>query len=184
MKSHRLALAILTLLMNSSFILILSGEKTPLPPTFSPFNFSKAVKQQDFSIGPNTPGGAFPQDFSFLEKPYNLAEELNLNFQLSLRANKTNSNFFNSVWNPHLSPISLSKNWYLPIQNWDSIARFYEMEIAQAEESQNSLLLGFFQKVEKRSKIGLGFHYTDLSDDVTDLELNSSGLFINYIVEY
>ena len=165
MKPRHLAVIALTLLMILNFAFV-------------------SASPNDFLLPPPKSKELLPANYKFPNKSYNLAEQLNLNFQIALGSKKANTQFFDSFGNQHLPPISLSRNWYLPIQNWGSVGKFYEMEIAHAKESRSSLLLGFFQKVEKRSKIGLGLHYTDLSDEVTNLEHNSRGLFINYIVEY
>jgi hypothetical protein len=124
------------------------------------------------------------QDFSKILGTYNLSQKLNLRFQLSFEIKRNSSNFSTSYQERSHPFISLAKNWYLPIQNWGSIAKFYEMELSHAKNSRSSFLLGLFQQIERQSKIGFGLHYTDLSDNVSNDKFSSQGFFINYIVEY
>lgn len=184
MNPHHLILTTLTLLMNTSFSFVLSYERPRPPPSFNDIIYPQIQARPGLLLESDISEELLPSSFALFDKPYNLAEQLDLDVRLAFRHAKANSKYFDNFWNRHFSPISLSRNWYLPIQNWGSLAKYYDTEIVHAKESRNSLLLGFFQNVEKRSKIGLGLHYTDLSDDVTNLELDSGGLFINYIVEY
>lgn len=80
--------------------------------------------------------------------------------------------------------LSWVRNWYLPIHNWGTFAKYGEMEFARAEERKSGFLLGAFHRFGENRKLGLAYHYSDLSSDLMSLGDVEQGWFLNFIVKY
>jgi hypothetical protein len=47
------------------------------------------------------------------------------------------------------------------------------------DERRNGALVAVSRYVGEHLKVGLGYNFTDFSDDLTDLDFNHQGLFLN-----
>lgn len=116
-------------------------------------------------------------------KDLQILPPLNIPFSLTINTKNKMNSFLNKYKRVHL-PKFLTQNWFLAIQNWKSIARYYKFEIAQAQGREKSFLLGLFRPVKDNSKIGFGYLHTNLSDHLTGVDYSNQGLFINFILRY
>lgn len=74
----------------------------------------------------------------------------------------------------------LRSDWHL-IKYWDVLAEFRHLAVEAAEDARSGLLVGVYRHLGDNIKLGIGYNFTDFSDDLTDLDYDSQGLFINVI---
>ncbi len=58
------------------------------------------------------------------------------------------------------------------------------LEIPDAGDSRSGILFAIYRHIDKRIKMGVGYNFTDFSDDLTDLDYDSQGVFINLIGKF
>lgn len=64
-------------------------------------------------------------------------------------------------------------------REWTGLAELRRLEAREAGDARSGALLGLYRQVGRHAKIGLGYNFTDFSDDLTDLSYRSRGWFIN-----
>ena len=58
------------------------------------------------------------------------------------------------------------------------------LAVAQADDARSGALLAIYRHIGEHGKIGVGYNFTDFSDDLTDLSYRSRGLFLNVLATY
>ncbi len=96
--------------------------------------------------------------------------------QLSL--DRVNQEFFDS----RASLYVLRADWHF-VHRWDALMEMRLLDLPDAQDKRSGALLGIYRHIGKNFKFGIGYNFTDFSDDLTDLDFDSMGLFINLIAK-
>jgi flagellar motor protein MotB len=89
---------------------------------------------------------------------------------------RVNVEFFDS--SAHL--YVLRADWHF-VHQWDALIEGRLLDLPEAEDRRSGMLLGIYRHVGKNLKFGVGYNFTDFSDDLTDLDYDSQGFFINMV---
>mgnify|MGYP001820300031 FL=1 len=64
-------------------------------------------------------------------------------------------------------------------EQWEVMAEGRALELADLQETRSGALLALSRYFGDHFKAGVGYNFTDYSDDLTDLDYDHQGLFIN-----
>ena len=64
---------------------------------------------------------------------------------------------------------------------WDVLLEGRMLDLPDAQDTRSGALLGIYRHIGNNLKLGVGYNFTDFSDDLTDLDFDSQGLFINLV---
>jgi hypothetical protein len=73
---------------------------------------------------------------------------------------------------------ALQVRYHLPMQ-WDALAETRWLDVRDGG-TRNGVLIGIDRQLGDNFKIGVGYNFTDFSDDLTDLEYDHEGVFLNF----
>ncbi len=73
-------------------------------------------------------------------------------------------------------------DWHLT-HRWDLLLEGRMLSLPQAGDTRNGSLFAFYYHLGKNIKLGAGYNYTTFSDDLTDLDFDSQGVFINFVAK-
>jgi len=68
---------------------------------------------------------------------------------------------------------------YRFLENWEFLAEGRLLDMADLSEKRSGALAAVSRYVGDHLKIGIGYNFTDFSDDLTDLSFDHSGVFLN-----
>ncbi|HEX5637550.1 MAG TPA: flagellar motor protein MotB, partial [Gammaproteobacteria bacterium] len=91
---------------------------------------------------------------------------------------RVNPEFFDS----RASLYVLRADWHF-MYRWDALIEARMLDLPDAQDRRSGALLGLYRHVGKNFKFGVGYNFTDFSDDLTDLDFDSQGVFINVIAQ-
>jgi hypothetical protein len=74
----------------------------------------------------------------------------------------------------------LRADWHF-IHRWDALFELRLLDLPDAQDSRSGALLGIYRHLGNHLKLGLGYNFSDFSDDLTDLDYRHQGVFINLI---
>ncbi len=74
-------------------------------------------------------------------------------------------------------------DWHV-VKKWDLTGELRYLEVSEAEDAKSGALLGAYRHFNQHIKAGAGYNFTDFSDDLTDLDYQSKGPFINIIGKF
>lgn len=74
-------------------------------------------------------------------------------------------------------------DWHV-VKKWDLMAEVRRRDEFAAKDSRTGMLVGAYRHFGNHFKAGVGYNFSDFSDDLTDLSFRSQGWFINAIGKY
>ncbi|SCZ64651.1 OmpA family protein [Thiohalomonas denitrificans] len=87
--------------------------------------------------------------------------------------------FFDS--NAHL--YVLRADWHF-VRKWDALMEWRVLDLPEAQDRRDGALVAVYRHVGDHVKLGVGYNFTDFSDDLTDLDYDSQGAFLNIIGKF
>lgn len=91
---------------------------------------------------------------------------------------RVNPEFFDSTASLYI----LRADWHF-VHRWDALMEYRLLDLPDAQDRREGSLLGLYRHVGKNIKFGVGYNFTDFSDDLTDLSYDSQGFFINIVAK-
>jgi flagellar motor protein MotB len=67
------------------------------------------------------------------------------------------------------------------LRQWDGLAEVRTLELPNVNQRRRGALATIYYHIGKNLKAGVGYNFTDFSDDLTDLKYNHRGVFLNLI---
>ena len=74
----------------------------------------------------------------------------------------------------------LRLDWRL-FKQWESMAEVRTLNLPDLNQTRRGALAAIYHRLGKDVKAGVGYNFTDFSDDLTDLKYNHKGVFFNII---
>ncbi|MEO1576839.1 MAG: hypothetical protein AAFU65_17975, partial [Pseudomonadota bacterium] len=73
---------------------------------------------------------------------------------------------------------------YHVIRNWDALAEYRLLRVDEAQSTRRGWLVAVDRHVGDHMKVGIGYNFTDFSDDLTLLDYEYDGFFLNVLGKY
>jgi hypothetical protein len=73
---------------------------------------------------------------------------------------------------------------YHVVSKWDMLAEGRVLRTKQTGTTESGALLGLYRHVGSNAKIGLGYEWGQVSDDLTDVNYDGGGAFVNIIAKF
>ncbi len=70
---------------------------------------------------------------------------------------------------------------YRFLKQWDSLAEVRTLTLPDLNQRRRGVLTGIYRRITTNLKAGIGYNFTDFSDELTDLRYNHRGIFVNII---
>ncbi len=118
--------------------------------------------------------------FSF-DVAYDLTQRWTLGGKYALRLgqlslDRVNPEFFDSTAHLYI----VRADWQF-IRRWDATMEARMLEVVEAQDTRSGMLFALYRHVGNHIKAGIGYNFTDFSDNLTDLSYDSQGIFINIV---
>lgn len=70
------------------------------------------------------------------------------------------------------------------IRRWDAMAEYRWLQVEEADSERGGFLVALNRHVADNFKIGVGYNFTNFSDDLTNLDYDHQGWFLNVLGKY
>ncbi len=77
----------------------------------------------------------------------------------------------------------LRTDWHL-VHKWDTLLELRRLDLPDAEDSRDGVLVALYRHMGNNFKAGVGYNFSDFSDDLTQMDYKHQGWFINVIGKY
>lgn len=74
-------------------------------------------------------------------------------------------------------------DWHV-VHKWDLMGEARLMYTAESGDTETGLLAAVYRQVGNNAKIGVGYEWGRVSDDLTDLDYDGQGIFLNLVATY
>lgn len=96
-----------------------------------------------------------------------------------IRAGREAGEWFDSTSSLYVARL----DWHV-VRNWDFLVEARMLEVSEADDKRKGMLVALHRHIGQNFKIGVGYNFTDFSDDLTDLNYDSQGWFINLVGKF
>jgi hypothetical protein len=93
-----------------------------------------------------------------------------------LALDRENPEFFDS----HAHLYVLRADWHF-VHRWDVLGELRRLDLPDAQDSRSGVLLAIYRHLGNHLKLVVGYNFSDFSDDLTQLDYDHQGLFINVV---
>ncbi|MFK8054229.1 MAG: hypothetical protein AB8F65_14775 [Woeseiaceae bacterium] len=87
-------------------------------------------------------------------------------------------------WFDSTTDFAAVRGRYYMISRWDALLEYRWLRVDEAESERAGCLIGVDRHVGDHMKIGIGYNFTDFSDDLTRLDYEYDGFFLNVLGKY
>ena len=67
------------------------------------------------------------------------------------------------------------------VEGWEMLAEARRLSVSEADDARVGGLIAVYRQLDDNLKFGVGYNFTDFSDDLTDLSFDEDGIFINVL---
>ena len=113
---------------------------------------------------------------------YDLLPKLSVGGKLGYRFGELrDTSLANSGWFSSRAWLGIVRlDWHV-VHEWDAIGELRYLKVDAADDAKSGALLGLYRHVNEHVKVGVGYNFTDFSDDLTQLDYKSHGWFVNLL---
>ncbi len=96
-----------------------------------------------------------------------------------LKVGKTSGDWFSS----RADLVVLRADWHF-VKEWDAMLELRNLRALDAQDARAGALVAVYRHVAEGVKMGVGYNFTNYSDDLTDLSYRSRGWFFNVLATF
>ena len=89
---------------------------------------------------------------------------------------RVQQNFFDNT--AHLAVLRMDRRFF---KEWESLAEVRTLDLPDVSQRRCGVLIAIYHHIGKDLKVGVGYNFTNFSDDLTDLKYNHRGVFANIV---
>jgi hypothetical protein len=77
----------------------------------------------------------------------------------------------------------LRADWHA-VNRWDVFLEARRLDLPDAQDTRSGVMTGIYRHLGSHVKAGVGYNFSDFSDDLTQLDYRHQGMFINLVGKY
>jgi outer membrane protein OmpA-like peptidoglycan-associated protein len=87
-------------------------------------------------------------------------------------------------WFASQAQLWIARGDFLMPRKWDGMIELRRLEVRETDDHRTGCLLGLYRHVGDHVKIGVGYNFTNYSDNLADLSYRSRGFFVNTVGKF
>ncbi|MEG0300347.1 hypothetical protein [Cetobacterium sp.] len=119
-----------------------------------------------------------------LEAIYELTQRLDIGGKYAFRTEEQRAGRGEGDWyNSKLDLYALRLN-YEVLKSWYAFGEYHMLRDIEEDSYEHGAITGIYKEVQENLKVGVGYNFTEFDDDLSDLDYNAKGWFINIIGKF
>ena len=114
---------------------------------------------------------------------YDVKPWLSLGAKYGLRIGRLKDTRVNGRWFDSRAQLYVLRADLHLVKEWDAVIEGRTLNATEAKDRRTGALVGLYRHLGERVKVGVGYNFTDYSDDLTDVSYENRGWFFNIIGE-
>lgn len=119
-----------------------------------------------------------------LEGLYDLSKKWSIGGKLAERRGELREGRGEGGWYRSTASLAAMRARYHLPRRWDALIEYRWLSVDEADTDRQGILLGVDRAVGENLKLGIGFNFTDFADDLTYLDYDKYGWFLNIVGQY
>ncbi len=131
-----------------------------------------------------TTGADQKSDIYSLEGLYRLNPEWEFAAKLAHRRGQVRTGRGSGTWFSSTADLYAAQVRYHLVSKWDALAEYRLLKVKESDDQRQGWLLGADYHLSDNFKVGVGYNFTDFSDNLANLDFEYKGWFINFVGKY
>ncbi len=119
-----------------------------------------------------------------LDTTYDLNAWLSIGGKYGLKVGDLRTSRTSGPWYSSQAQLFVLRGDLHFVKEWDGILELRTLDLREAGDNRSGALVGVYRHVGEHTKVGVGYNFTNFSDDLTDLSYRSRGLFFNVLATF
>ena len=119
-----------------------------------------------------------------LETSYQLNQKWEVGGKLAHKLSEVRSDRITGDWQKNDATLAAARVRYHLTKKWDAMAEYHWMNSDESQDTQHGAMVSVDRQIGKNFKIGIGYNFTDFTDDLSDTNGTAEGWFINLVGKY
>ena len=119
-----------------------------------------------------------------LEALYDLSRRWEIGAKIATRQSETRALRGSGPWFDSGATLGAIRARYHMVHNWDALAEYHIISSEAGDDERQGALLALYRHVGSNFKIGIGYNFTDFTDDLTNTEYDANGFFLDLTGKY
>jgi hypothetical protein len=115
---------------------------------------------------------------------YDIHPVVTIGGKYAIRAGELKDNKLGGPWFDSTAQLLIGRIDLHFVKNWDAIAELRTLNVTTAADRKTGALIGVYRHLGDNFKLGVGYNFTDFSDDLTNLSTKNKGVFVNAIGKF
>jgi len=116
-----------------------------------------------------------------LDLTYDLTANWSVGGKYAYRLGEASLDRVNPTFFDNTANLSVLRLDYRFLKQWDGLAEVRQLGLPDINQNRRGVLTAIYHNISKNLKAGVGYNFTNFSDELTDLKYNHRGIFINLI---
>jgi opacity protein-like surface antigen len=120
-----------------------------------------------------------------VDADYDLTPKLGIGGKFGFRLGELEDTTVNDPqWFASQAWLAVARVDYHILKQWDITTEFHYLDVQEAGDANYGALIGVYRYINKNTKVGVGYNFSDFSDDITDLSYKSRGFYFDVLGEF
>jgi outer membrane protein OmpA-like peptidoglycan-associated protein len=115
---------------------------------------------------------------------YDVAPWLSIGGKYGYRYGKLRDTRSGGDWYDSAASLAVLRADLHLIKSWSAVVELRALKVNEADDLRKGILLAIYRQAGANAKFGVGYNFTDFSDDLTDLSYRHRGVFMNVLATY
>ncbi|MCJ7546875.1 MAG: hypothetical protein MUP30_08645 [Deltaproteobacteria bacterium] len=115
---------------------------------------------------------------------YDLSKYFSLGGKAAFKSSQMRLGRTSGEWVSSDTMLFVGRINYQFIKNWDASLEYRYLEVIQAKDRKHGPVVCLYRHIGDHVMIGAGYNFTDFNDDLTNLNYEAGGWFVNFIATW
>jgi hypothetical protein len=115
---------------------------------------------------------------------WRISRRWELGAKLAERTGELRSDRGSGDWFESTAEFAALRGSFHVVRMWDLLTEYRWLSTSDLGETRQGVLAGLDRHLGEHFKVGIGYNFTDFSEDLTDLSYESQGWFVNFVTKY
>lgn len=116
-----------------------------------------------------------------IDTMYDVRPWLTLGFKYGLRVGELKDSKVGGDWYSSRADLAVGRIDYHWVKEWDAVLELRRLSVKEASDTRKGVLVAVYRHIGEGVKAGVGYNFTNFSDNLTDLSYRSRGFFLNVL---
>jgi len=116
-----------------------------------------------------------------VEGLYDFNNRWEFGMKLAVRRGQIRANRDSGQWFDSGLDLAIARARFHMTHKWDGLLEYRWVSNSELDDARSGALAGIYRHFGKRVKLGVGYNFTDYSDDLTNLDYDNGGWFVDVI---